>query len=276
MLAMISNSIALLIYPSTMSLNKGVATRSTCTTKRNKVGRSTTIIPTGATVCSSSDECNVVDRRRFFSYALITGAASLISHPFEAQGVDATISGSSSTSLIGSRLSADRLVLPPLSSSGRVGANELISNSIDNVYYPQWLSGTWDATQTLVQTSTPLGLKYIGGPNGSESIALQSLNEQNKQLNVPVSFKLHYVDTKLGGVKLNVGVAEDRSFNTKQRLNAFAGRNVVASVEYADVSGSNRSSVLAMGGNSDTPLQTTSKFLHLTHDTVYFISKVYL
>jgi hypothetical protein len=40
-------------------------------------------------------------------------------------------------------------------------------------------------------------------------------------------------------------------------LNAFAEKKVVASVQYADVGGSNRQSVLALGGTADDPLQTT-------------------
>lgn len=104
-----------------------------------------------------------------------------------------------------------------------------------------------------MNTSTPLGLKFIGGPGGSEKIATESWKEQRKQLNVPVSLKLRWVPTKFG-------VAEDRLFNTKERLNAFAGRNVVSSVEYTNVGGSNRSSLMLLGGSEDDPLQTTGRF----------------
>jgi hypothetical protein len=144
---------------------------------------------------------------------------------------------------IAGRIDAKELTMPPASR-----ASEL--NGVDNLYYPSWLSGTWDVTQTLVDASTPLGLKFIGGPAGSEAIAAESFKEQQKQLNVPVSLKFRFVDTKFG-------VAEDRIFNTRQRLDNFAGRSVVSSVEYANVGGSNRASALAMGGSEDTPLQTT-------------------
>ena len=144
------------------------------------------------------------------------------------------------------RITADNLLLPPPSR-----ASEL--SGIDNLYYPSWLEGEWYATQTLINTSTPLGLKFVGGPNGSESIALESVKEQRKQLDIPVKLKLRYIKTKFG-------VAEDRLFNTKQRLDSFAGRSVVSSVEYADVGGSNRGSVLMMGGTKDDPLQTTGEW----------------
>lgn len=149
----------------------------------------------------------------------------------------------SAKSSIASRLDSNELIIPPTS---RV--SEL--NGVDNVYYPQWMKGEWSVAQTLVNTSLPLGLKYIGGPAGSEEIALESMKEQRKQLNVPVNLRLRWVETKFG-------VAEDRLFNTKQRLNAFAGRSVVSSVEYANVGGSNRQSVILLGGSEDDPLQTT-------------------
>ena len=140
----------------------------------------------------------------------------------------------------------------------RTSNTELKKNGIDNLYYPSWLDGTWDTTQTLIKTSTPLGLKYVGGPNGSISIAKESLAEQEKQLNIPYAFQLKFKNTKFG-------VSEDRLFNTKQRLNAFAGRNVVSSVEYNDVGVCNRASILAMGGSENDPLQTTGK-----HSIFYF------
>jgi hypothetical protein len=146
-------------------------------------------------------------------------------------------------SSIEDRLTTSLLTLPPTSRTSEL-------NGIDNLYYPSWLAGEWAATQTLIDTSNPLGLKFVGGPNGSESIATESVKEQRKQLNVPVELRLRYLNTKFG-------VAEDRLFNSKQRLDAFAGRSVVSSVEYADVGGSNRNSVLSMGGDNDTPLQTT-------------------
>lgn len=170
-----------------------------------------------------------------------TAAATILLHPSNANAAATTIS------TIEDRLrSTQNLTLPPPSRSSEL-------NGIDNLYYPSWLSGTWDVTQTLTDTTTPLGLQYIGGPNGSIDIATQSMNDQKKQLNVPVSFQLRYLPSKFG-------VAEDRLFNTKQRLDAFAGRSVVSSVEYADVGGSNRNAVLMMGGDNDTPLQTIGSF----------------
>lgn len=112
------------------------------------------------------------------------------------------------------------------------------------------MSGEWQVTQTLVNVTTPLGLKFVGGPNGKEQIATETMLEARKNIGKPVSLRLRYIPTKWG-------VAEDRLFNAKQRLDAFAGKSVVASVEYSNVGGSNRPSVLAMGGTEQDPLQTT-------------------
>lgn len=144
---------------------------------------------------------------------------------------------------ISNRLSEDILFLPPPSL-----ASEL--NGVDNMYYPSYLSGEWEVTQTLVDTQAPLGMKYIGGPNGSPEIAEKTINEARSMIDLPVKLKLRYLPTKWG-------VAEDRLYNNQERLNAFAQKSVVASVQYADVGGSNRKSVLALGGTQDDPLQTT-------------------
>ncbi|KAL3909710.1 MAG: hypothetical protein SGILL_007979 [Bacillariaceae sp.] len=144
---------------------------------------------------------------------------------------------------IAGRFTTDTLTLPPPSLSSEL-------NGVDNTYYPNFLAGEWDATQTLADATTPLGLKYAGGPNGNMDIATKSMDDTRSKIGVPVKLRLRWLPTKWG-------VAEDRLFNTQARLDAFAGKSVVASVQYADVGGSNRQSVLALGGTKDDPLQTT-------------------
>lgn len=150
------------------------------------------------------------------------------------------------TKSIANRLDNNSITIPPPSYSSEL-------NGIDNLYFPPWMAGEWSVVQTLVNTEAPLGVKFLGGPNGSEKIGIESLNEARKQIDKPVSLKLRYIPTKWG-------VAEDRLFNTRQRLDAFAGRAVVSTVQYADVGGSNRPAVLAMGGTAGDPLQTTMTY----------------
>ena len=143
------------------------------------------------------------------------------------------------------RFDSDTLKQPP----AMTAAGDLARPGIDNTYFPDFLDGTWQVTQTLVDAKTPLGLMYIGGPNGDQSIAEKSLAETRSKLNQSVNLHLRFVPTRWG-------VAEDRVFNNAQRLNAFAGRKVVATVDYADVGASNRAAVLKNGGTADDPLQT--------------------
>eukprot|EP00977_Amphora_coffeiformis_P022570 scaffold11046_cov183-Amphora_coffeaeformis.AAC.22 len=143
------------------------------------------------------------------------------------------------------RLNTQMLKQPP----SMTAAGELGSPGIDNTYFPEFMAGTWQVTQTLVDATTPLGLVYVGGPNGSQSIAEKTMAETRSRLNQPVNLQLRFVKTKWG-------VAEDRVFNNAQRLNAFAGRKVVATVDYADVGASNRAAILKNGGTAEDPLST--------------------
>lgn len=147
------------------------------------------------------------------------------------------------SSPIASRFESDLITSPPITAGTKYTGHE-------NLYFPQWMEGEWDATQTLVSTKAPVGLKFIGGPTGSMDIAQKTMDEQNKRLNEPVNLKLRFVKT-------NFGVVEDRAYNLKSRLNSFAGKSVVASVNYADVRESNRAAILAAGGTESDPLTTT-------------------
>lgn len=182
-----------------------------------------------AIVCSLS--ANSHGRRTFLGSAAAVGL--WISHPRP----------SLSVASLRDKLQNDVLKLPAPSY-----ASEL--NGVDNTYFPNFLTGDWEVVQTLVDTTTPLGLKFLGGPNGDIRIAQKTFEQSKAQLGKGVKLQLKFVETKWG-------IAEDRLFNTKSRLNAFAEKDVVASVQYADVGGSNRKSVLLLGGNADDPLQTT-------------------
>jgi hypothetical protein len=176
-----------------------------------------------------------IDRR---SMLLISGVAvggSICMAPNKAEAADNTLKD------ISQRLEDDILLQPPVSAGSRSGS--------DNTFFPDFLEGTWDVTQTLTAVKTPLGLSYIGGPNGLESIAEKSLAESQKYIGEPVKLRLSFVKTRLG-------VAEDRVFNAASRLNGFAGKTVVASVDYADLGASNRAAVIAAGGTATDPLQT--------------------
>lgn len=188
-----------------------------------------------STCTALTQQTSNISRRSALAQGIggLSTAFSVSAFPFSASANDNTIA---------SRLENNILKIPAPSAPALYG--------VDNLYFPSWMSGEWSVTQTLEKVSTPLGLKFIGGPNGSTQIATDTMEEAHKQIGVPVSLNLRYVSTKWG-------VAEDRLYNTRQRLDAFAKKSVVAQVEYADVKASNRQSVLSMGGTQEDPLQTT-------------------
>ena len=56
---------------------------------------------------------------------------------------------------IASKLDENILVLPQPTYNSEL-------NGIDNLYYPEFLEGEWEVRQTLVDSSFPLGLKFVG------------------------------------------------------------------------------------------------------------------
>ena len=170
--------------------------------------------------------------------ALIPFGISVLS---AADSVAATTSSSNlKNTKLQSRFQDTILVRPPVTTA----ATNM--SGVDNLLFPERLLGTWNVTQTLLNVQTPLGLQFLSSNPG---VAQKSLEESQARLHQPVHLQLRFVSTKWG-------VVEDRVFNTAQRLNAFAGRAVVSAVDYANVSASNRQSILNQGGTPNDPLQT--------------------
>jgi len=119
----------------------------------------------------------------------------------------------------------------------------------DDLYYPEWMEGRWRVTQTLQAYSAPLGKRFLA--NGNLDIASKTLSDEQRRLGKPVEFELRYVRTQRGNI------VEDRIFNTAARFNAFAGRRVVRSAEYADSPSSNREASLKAGNGPEDPLLNT-------------------
>lgn len=176
------------------------------------------------------------ERRRFLE---TTAALSAVT----TTRLGSPVNAADSASLIADRFDTDVITSPSITAG-------TMNTGHENLYFPEWLEGEWDATQTLVSTKAPLGLKYIGGPSGDTDIARKTMEEQAKRTGEAVRLKLKFANTKWG-------VVEDRAFNLRSRLDAFAGKQVVASVNYADVRESNRESVLKAGGAESDPLTTT-------------------
>lgn len=184
-----------------------------------------------------------------------------------------------STGKISDRLIASSLVQPGVQQRSeldvlRGGGTGALGGLYSDVFYPKWMAGEWEATTVLRSYAAPLGLKYLAGPSGMQmDIARSTMAKEEERVGKivgPYSLKWVIVDGdgagKIRQVPLDESfrssrdpgdyrslpfVVEDRAFNTASRLNAFAGKDVVKSVEYVEVGGANK---MAYG---DAPLPTT-------------------
>ena len=96
---------------------------------------------------------------------------------------------------------------------------------------PGWLSGRWQCEQTLRRYSTPQGVQYIGAAGRPVSEAEASAAQTRSQIGRPVTLELRWRPAPGGGA------VEDRPFNARSRLDAFAGRAVVRSALTCDEAG---------------------------------------
>jgi len=117
----------------------------------------------------------VLSRRQFALHVpAAASAAAFILTGCSASAGAATLPASP----IASRFETDVLASPPITAGTRNTGHE-------NLYFPSWLEGEWEVTQTLVSSKAPLGLKFVGGPQGSLDVAQKSMDEFTKRLNEP-------------------------------------------------------------------------------------------
>jgi hypothetical protein len=239
---------ALLLCPSSTAFSTAVATSARRSTRKSLTRHQHHHHPLYRPPSLEPDdiEHSNSSRRKFLSVASFGAASAVHVILLGAIHTPTAIASTTDTDRLEDRFEQSLLKQPSLTG---VTTPSSTLYGVDNLYYPDFMAGAWEVTQTLVNVETPIGLVYLGGPNGSLEIAEKSMAETKRQLNVPVSLELRYSKTKWG-------VAEDRVWNTPERLNKFAGRTVVAATSYANVGASNRAAVLALGGTENDPLQT--------------------
>ena len=197
---------------------------------------------TGSTTIlfNDNESTSYTARRRWMIGSLLTGwAASMTTK---------TVANAATTTTASTDLSQRLQTL--ILQQPTIGKTTYSSVGDDMTTYPYYMEGTWDVTQTLINVETPMGLQYAGGPNGLLDIATKSIQESKSQIGKPIYLQLRYIQCQLKATKTDtqrqkltrpmVVVLEDRLYNTRQRLNQFAGTTVVANVQYADTKGSNR------------------------------------
>lgn len=123
---------------------------------------------------------------------------------------------------------------------------------------PAWIAGAWRCRQTLRAFATPQGVQFLGAAGRPISEAEASAAETRSKIGSTVELDLRYLSGDDGGSAFEVGIStssfshpipapahpshplvqprppltppsQDRPFNTRSRLDAFAGRRVVSS-----------------------------------------------
>mmetsp|Transcript_4505 Transcript_4505/g.10606 ORF Transcript_4505/g.10606 Transcript_4505/m.10606 type:complete len:312 (-) Transcript_4505:182-1117(-) len=152
---------------------------------------------------------------------------------------------------ISSRFETDDLPAPPVKQRSELNLFTSSSGLYDDLFFPSWMGGTWAVTLTLRSFSTPQGTRFLSGPQGNRpDVAAKTVADQQSRIGKAVGpYDLRWVTVNRPDGQ--VFVVEDRAFNTKARLDAFAGRDVVKRVEYVEIGGANRI------GYGDAPLPTT-------------------
>mmetsp|Transcript_29725 Transcript_29725/g.60023 ORF Transcript_29725/g.60023 Transcript_29725/m.60023 type:complete len:357 (-) Transcript_29725:100-1170(-) len=101
------------------------------------------------------------------------------------------------------------------------------------LYYPSWLQGDWKVESTYAGKAFPKGEEFVyrNLRGGSARSASEKIGDVTK-------FAARYVQAKTGGTVLGFGagseaVISDRSYNTVELLNAYAGFGRILRVDYS-------------------------------------------
>jgi len=166
-------------------------------------------------------------RRSVFRAGFGTGAAVLTSSAPPATAAPATTI-------------ADRLSMPVLQQPG-VKQPSLFGGQASfyaDLFFPTWMQGEWQATSTLTGFEAPLGPKFLAGPSGSRlDVAEATIRQQQSKIGSSIGpyplkwLSIHPPFSNSADSKKTY-VVEDRAFNTKSRLNAFAGRTVRSCIAF--------------------------------------------
>lgn len=114
-----------------------------------------------------------------------------------------------------------------------------------DLIYPEWLSGTWDVTSTLVDLVAPL----------APDIVTPGFEGNRRYLNQPVKFRVRFGLNRLPGsslkwipqpVKVQSAVVADRAFNGLNLARAYLGDRAVVAVK-VDPHSPNRQITLLQG-----------------------------
>ena len=118
------------------------------------------------------------------------------------------------------------------------GLSRAFSNREKQLFYPDWLEGTWDVTAEFAGFSAPLGNRFISpAVPGLRKCSILRIADVGAS---PVRYRARYVRSAAEG-----GVVADRVFNAASAVGAFLGRpGAVQRVQYDPAANPTRYSVV--------------------------------
>lgn len=122
------------------------------------------------------------------------------------------------------------------------------------LYYPDWLEGTWQAEASLDKVANPLGRRFVtrSTPGVTKASMLAALPDVGAGMDGrTVRFQMRFVRRVEEG-----GVVADRPFNLAQLDNAFLGYEAVTSVMYNPLENPTRLSITYTTPRKDTAAQS--------------------
>jgi len=210
---------------------------------------------------NNNNNVHSIHRRRSLS-VIGTAVASMIHYPMNGDALAIDARAQSKSNILSSRLTSDILYQPKVKQTSEMNLFTGSNGLYDDLFYPPWMAGEWDAYQTLNNYQAPLGKKFLSGPSGlREDVADATMKQQQSLIGKTVGpFRLRFIiiDKKSKKTLSEIPkdnndfvVVEDRQANLRSRANAFAGRDIVKTIEYVEIGGAN---TLNYG---EAPLPTT-------------------
>jgi hypothetical protein len=129
-----------------------------------------------------------------------------------------------------------------------------------DLYYPNWIAGTWQLKTTLVDMTAPL----------APDIVTPGFDSNREFLNQPISFNVRFIPEKANQSHIISGqIISDRAFNGLNIAKAYLGEDLITAVK-VDPTNPNRQITILRG---DRQLESTiSDRATETPDTTHFLT----
>lgn len=121
------------------------------------------------------------------------------------------------------------------------GVGWALTNKQRQLFYPDWLQGTWQAEARFLNASFPLGTRFLSRatPGVTKGSIIAALSDVGLAQERPVEMLMRWTYSEAEG-----GVVADRVYNISQQVDAFLGPGTLRSVAYDAASNPTRLAVV--------------------------------